>query len=186
MRIIAGEFGGRKLKAVPGMKTRPTTDKVKEAMFSMLGQFFDGGQALDLYAGSGGLAIEAVSRGMDHAYLVDRQYAAIQTIEENVAVTKMPECFTIWKMPAEKALVKLADAGVQFDLILLDPPYKGQRINEIIEFIHENELLAIDGIIMAECLKEDELHESIGDIHQVKREIYGITAITIYNRVDEN
>ena len=74
---------------------------------------------------------------------------------------------------------------VQFDLILLDPPYKGQKINEIIEFIHEHELLAVNGIIMAECLKEDPLHEVVGDIEQVKREIYGITAITIYHRVEK-
>ncbi|MFR6473606.1 MAG: RsmD family RNA methyltransferase [Turicibacter sanguinis] len=64
----------------------------------------------------------------------------------------------------------------------MDPPYKGQKINEIIEFVNEHYLLASGGIIMAECLKEDELHEMIGDIKQVKREIYGITSITIYHR----
>ena len=69
-----------------------------------------------------------------------------------------------------------------FDLILLDPPYKGQKINEIIEFVDEHSLLAPKGIIMAECLKEDDLHEVVGDIKQVKREVYGITSITIYHR----
>ena len=82
MRIIAGKFGGRRLKAVPGMKTRPTTDKVKESMFNIIGPYFDGGNVLDLFAGSGGLSIEAVSRGADQAYLIDRQYQAIKTIKE--------------------------------------------------------------------------------------------------------
>ena len=90
MRIVSGDFGGRPLKAVPGNATRPTTDKVKEALFNMIGPYFDGGRSLDLYAGSGGLSIEGVSRGIDEAVLVDRQYAAIKTIKENIVVTKQP------------------------------------------------------------------------------------------------
>ncbi|WP_436666962.1 16S rRNA (guanine(966)-N(2))-methyltransferase RsmD [Latilactobacillus sakei] len=180
MRIIAGEFGGRRLKAVPGMKTRPTTDKVKEAMFSMLGQFFDGGQALDLYAGSGGLAIEAVSRGMDHAYLIDRQYAAIQTIQDNVAVTKMPECFTIWKMPAEKALLKLADAKEQFDLILLDPPYKQQQmLLELQQFV-KMDLLKLGAIILCETDTSLTYPEEIPHYTLKRQQNYGITEVAIF------
>lgn len=117
MRIIAGEFGGRPLKAVPGMATRPTTDKVKEAMFSMIGPYFDGGNSLDLFAGSGGLSIEAVSRGIDHAYLVDKQFAAIKTINENIAVTKQPNRFTVTKRDARAALQELSGQGIKFDLI---------------------------------------------------------------------
>lgn len=90
MRIVAGDFGGRRLKAVPGMQTRPTTDKVKEAVFNIIGPYFDGGQSLDLFAGSGGLSIEAVSRGVARAVLIDRQYQAIKTIKDNIAVTKAP------------------------------------------------------------------------------------------------
>ena len=86
--------------------------------------------------------------------------------------------FAIFLM-AESVLLNCPD---KFDVILLDPPYKGQRINELIEFIHEHELLSPGGIIMAECLKEDELHDSVGDIVVCKREVYGITAITIYRR----
>lgn len=88
MRVISGNYRGRRLIPVPGNQTRPTADKVKESMFNMLGPYFDGGQALDLYAGTGALGIEAVSRGMDHATLVDKQYAAIKTIKQNVELTK--------------------------------------------------------------------------------------------------
>ncbi len=105
MRVVAGEYGGRRLKAVPGMKTRPTTDKVKEAMFNIIGPYLEGGQVLDLFAGSGGLSIEAVSRGADHATLVDRQYQAIKTIHENLSVTKEEDKFTISWLNKSKASI---------------------------------------------------------------------------------
>ena len=98
MRIVAGEFGGRRLSAVPGMATRPTTDKVKEALFNIIGPYFSGGTSLDLYGGSGGLSIEGVSRGIEHAILVDRAYPAIKTIKDNIGVTKHPEKFTVLKL----------------------------------------------------------------------------------------
>ena len=83
MRVVAGEYRGRKLSAVPGMATRPTTDKVKEAVFNIIGPYFDGGTSLDLYAGSGGLSIEGVSRGIERAVLVDRQLAAIASTKQS-------------------------------------------------------------------------------------------------------
>lgn len=118
MRVVAGEYGGRRLKAVPGMKTRPTTDKVKEAMFNIIGPYLDGGQVLDLFAGSGGLSIEAVSRGADHATLVDRQYQAIKTIHENLSVTKEEDKFTVLKGDAYKMLNKLAKRSHQNFMML--------------------------------------------------------------------
>ena len=120
MRVVAGEYGGRRLKAVPGMKTRPTTDKVKEAMFNIIGPYLEGGQVLDLFAGSGGLSIEAVSRGADHATLVDRQYQAIKTIHENLSVTKEEDKFTVLKGDAYKMLNKLAKQEQGFDYVFLD------------------------------------------------------------------
>ncbi|HCE12945.1 MAG TPA: 16S rRNA (guanine(966)-N(2))-methyltransferase RsmD, partial [Enterococcus sp.] len=101
MRIVAGDFGGRRLKSLAGDNTRPTTDKVKGAIFNMLGQYLAGGEVLDLFSGSGGLAIEAVSRGADHAVCVDRSFPAVKIIRENIAVTKQPEKFTVLKMDAK-------------------------------------------------------------------------------------
>lgn len=92
MRIISGEFRGRRLNAVPGMATRPTTDKVKESLFNIIGPYFEGGTSLDLYGGSGGLSIEAVSRGIDHATLIDRQYAAIKTIKK---ILRLPSTLSV-------------------------------------------------------------------------------------------
>ena len=84
MRIIAGNFGGRPLKTLEGKTTRPTSDKVRGAIYSMIGPFFAGGRVLDLYAGSGGLSIEAISRGMDQAVLVERDRRAQAVIEANI------------------------------------------------------------------------------------------------------
>lgn len=128
MRVVAGEYRGRKLSAVPGMATRPTTDKVKEAVFNIIGPYFDGGTSLDLYAGSGGLSIEGVSRGIERAVLVDRQLAAIKTIKKNIATTKHEDQFVVLKQDATRALHMLQSKGEHFDLIYLDPPYAKQQI----------------------------------------------------------
>ena len=93
MRIISGEFGGRRLKAVPGQNTRPTTDKTKESLFNILGGYFDGGVMLDMYSGSGAVAIEAVSRGMDRAFLFENNRLAQKTIEQNIEIQNLPSNF---------------------------------------------------------------------------------------------
>lgn len=180
MRIIAGEFGGRPLKAVPGMATRPTTDKVKEAMFSMIGPYFDGGNSLDLFAGSGGLSIEAVSRGVEHAYMVDKQFAAIKTIKENVSVTKVPERFTIVKRDARAALQEFSNQGIKFDLIFLDPPYAKQQILADIELMVSLNLLASGAVIVAETDQTADLDEELSQFEITHQKKYGITEITVY------
>ncbi|WP_043028815.1 RsmD family RNA methyltransferase, partial [Streptococcus suis] len=88
MRIVSGSYGGRPLKTLDGKTTRPTSDKVRGAMFNMIGPYFEGGRVLDLYAGSGGLSIEAISRGMESAVLVERDRRAQAIIRENIAMTK--------------------------------------------------------------------------------------------------
>ena len=84
MRVVSGKCKGQSLKAVPGNSTRPTTDKVKEAIFNMIGPYFEGGLGLDLFAGSGGLGIEALSRGLERVIFVDRDKSAIGTIHDNL------------------------------------------------------------------------------------------------------
>jgi len=182
MRIIAGTLKGRTIKAVKGMNTRPTTDKVKENIFNMVGPYFHGGWALDLYGGSGNLGIESLSRGIEIVIFVDKEGVAIQTIKQNLKELNLEECAEVYRNDAFKALKALSKRKIQFELILLDPPYKGQRINEILEFIDEHKLLAKGGLILAECLKEDVLHHQVGELVQVKREVYGITAISIYEK----
>lgn len=180
MRVISGEFRGRRLKSLDGANTRPTTDKVKESIFNMIGPYFEGGKCLDLFAGSGGLAIEAVSRGMAEAVCVDRSFPAMKIIKENIALTKQPEKFTTLKMDANAALKQLAANGQIFELIFLDPPYAKQEIVVQMQEILSLDLLACEGMIVCETAKEVELPETIANLVQTRKQTYGITAVTIY------
>ena len=119
MKIVSGIYGGRPLKTLDGKTTRPTSDKVRGAIFNMIGPYFEGGRVLDLYAGSGGLSIEAVSRGMSSAVLVEKDRRAQTIVAENIRMTKETSKFQLLKMESSRALEQ-AD-GV-FDLIFLDPP----------------------------------------------------------------
>ena len=128
MRIISGKYAKRNLFTLKSQKTRPTSDKVKESLFNSLGQFFAGGEVLDLYAGSGALGIEAVSRGCEHAVLNDVSRPACQIIRKNVDLTKEPDRFEVFTMPAKVALKVFADQERKFDLVFLDPPYAKQQM----------------------------------------------------------
>lgn len=186
MRVVAGEFGGRKLKAVPGSATRPTTDKVKEALFNIIGPYFDGGNSLDLYGGSGGLSIEAVSRGIQTAVLIDHHYQAIKTIKDNVAMTKQAQRFEIYKQDAQKALNLLADRKYQFNLVFLDPPYAQQKIESDLVRMSELKLLSDRALIIAETDQNAHLAEQVPGFEFVKRQDYGITVLTIYRFMKGN
>ncbi|MTV81357.1 16S rRNA (guanine(966)-N(2))-methyltransferase RsmD [Secundilactobacillus folii] len=180
MRVVAGEYGGRRLRAVPGMKTRPTTDKVKEAVFNILGPYFDGGRSLDLFAGSGGLSIEGVSRGIEHAVLIDKQAAAVKTIKQNIEVTKQPAKFTVIKRDAEVALKQLQAQNQTFDLIYFDPPYREQKIVQEINQLMVAGMLNLNCRIMCETNQEAEMPERIGACERTVHKSYGITKITVY------
>ena len=122
MRVIAGKYKKRQLKVPKSQLTRPTTDKNKENLFNMIGPYFQGGTVLDLFGGSGGLGIEAISRGCDTLYSVDHQYEAFKTIKENFSLLKLENCFPL-KMDYKKALKYLYEKGIKFDYVFLDPPY---------------------------------------------------------------
>lgn len=136
MKIISGIYGGRPLKTLEGKTTRPTSDKVRGAIFNMIGPYFEGGRVLDLYAGSGGLSIEAVSRGMSSAVLVERDRKAQTIVAENIQMTKEVGKFQLLKMDAERALEQVSG---EFDLVFLDPPYaKEQIVADIEKWLRES------------------------------------------------
>lgn len=122
MRVVAGEFGGRRLIAPPGRGTRPTADRVKEALFSIIGPL-DGARVLDLFAGSGGLAIEALSRGAASAVCVDDDRGAVEAMRANAGVLGLGDRLRITRRGWRGALASLGEAGERFDLVLADPPY---------------------------------------------------------------
>jgi 16S rRNA (guanine966-N2)-methyltransferase len=180
MRVISGTLKGRPLKAVPGSGTRPTTDKVKESIFNMLGPFFEGGTGLDLFAGSGGLGIEALSRGLDKVIFVDKDSKALQTIKNNLNDCKLMDQSEVYRNDAGRALKALVKREVSFDYIFLDPPYKQKRLEGLVEYIDEHNLLNENGYVMCEYSSDTGLSDQIGKLHKVKEETYGIIGISIY------
>jgi 16S rRNA (guanine(966)-N(2))-methyltransferase RsmD len=183
MRVVSGTCKGKSLKAVPGNTTRPTTDKVKEAIFNMIGPYFEGGIALDLFAGSGGLGIESLSRGLEKAIFIDRDHKAIQTIYENLNACQLENQAEVYRNDADRALKALIKREVSFDYIFLDPPYKQQQLVNIMQKMDQYMLVHSGSRIVCEHSHEVELPASIGELMQVKHEEYGIIAITIYEKV---
>lgn len=187
MRIISGKYGSRHLKAVPGNHTRPTTDIVKESIFNMLGMNFSGGSVLDFYGGSGALAIEAISRGMDHAVICDNYRPAIETIKANVSVTKEADRFTILAGDHYHRLkAYLSEQPSQFDLIFLDPPYKQAAIEKDVSFFEEIDCVKVGSLIVVETGKDTTLREEIGAFSLLKEKIYGESYIRIYQKGESN
>ena len=145
----------------------------------MIGPYFEGGRVLDLYAGSGGLSIEAVSRGMASAVLVERDRKAQTIVAENIQMTKEVGKFQLLKMEAERALEQVSGP---FDLIFLDPPYAKEQIVADIEKMAERELLSEDVMVVCETDKAVELPEEIACLGIWKEKIYGISKVTVYVR----
>ncbi|MBT2654247.1 16S rRNA (guanine(966)-N(2))-methyltransferase RsmD [Bacillus sp. ISL-18] len=181
MRVVSGICKGRPLKAVPGNTTRPTTDKVKEALFNMIGPYFDGGAGLDLFAGSGGLGIEGLSRGLEKVIFIDRESKAIHVIQENIKACKFEDRSEVYRNDADRALKALIKRGISFDYIFLDPPYKKQQLVSLMEKMDQQDLVKPDGVIVCEHSFDVELPQIVGRFNQIKHEKYGIIAVTIYS-----
>ena len=145
----------------------------------MIGPYFEGGRVLDLYAGSGGLSIEAVSRGMSSAVLVERDRKAQTIVAENIQMTKEVGKFQLLKMEAERALEQVSG---EFDLIFLDPPYAKEQIVADIEKMAEKEFFSEDVMVVCETDKAVELPEEIACLGIWKEKIYGISKVTVYVR----
>ncbi|MYL33025.1 16S rRNA (guanine(966)-N(2))-methyltransferase RsmD [Pontibacillus yanchengensis] len=181
MRIISGTYKGRSLRPVPHKSTRPTTDKVKEALFHMIGPYFQGGIGLDLFAGSGGLGIEGLSRGMERMIFVDKHPKAISTIYENIKSLDAENKVEIYRNDAFRALKAASKRGLQFDYIFLDPPYDKVSFEDLFEAIHGYNLLNENGLMICEHSADQSLPEKIGEFSQIRTETYSsIITISLY------
>ena len=161
MRIISGKARGTKLFTLDGENTRPTLDRVKEPLFSIIMNEIPDAKVLDLFAGSGALGLEALSRGAEHVVLCDNSRDAIKVINNNLAKTKLDTYAEIINEDFKKCLKKLQ--GRRFDLIFIDPPYETNNIEIAVKQILELDLLAKDGVIVAETDRE-EIIEKIKNI----------------------
>ncbi|MFD1952721.1 16S rRNA (guanine(966)-N(2))-methyltransferase RsmD [Paenibacillus thailandensis] len=180
MRVIAGAAKGRPLKAVPGMNTRPTTDKVKEAIFSMIGPYFDGGFALDLFAGTGGLGIEAWSRGAEKVIFVDKEKISVDVVRGNVQTAGMAEHAEIYRNDAERALKALSKRGIRFRFVFLDPPYRITTMDGLMEQLYGLGLLEEGATIVVEHDASHFYPERLPHFTRTRAAQYGDTAVSIY------
>lgn len=185
MRVIAGDRKGMPLKAINGSTTRPTTDKVKESLFNILGPFFHGGTVLDLFAGSGGLGIEALSRGMDKGIFIEKDSKAYQNLKENIAKCRYEDQTEAFRNDATRALKALIKREVRADLIFLDPPYAKHSYYKMVEDIITNQVVAVNGTIVCEHDTTLQLPDQIETFTKYREEKYGSTIISFYRLKEE-
>ena len=177
MRIVAGTARGRPLLAPRSLSTRPTSDKVRAAIFNLLGQFFEGGGVLDLYAGTGALALEALSRGCERAVCVEQDRTAAALILRNAAACGFAERLEVRRERVEVALPRLA--GAAFSLCLLDPPY---ALGPEAALALLAPALVPGAAVVAEHDARRPPPETVGALAMVDRRSYGDTGVTIYRR----
>ncbi|MFZ2089132.1 MAG: 16S rRNA (guanine(966)-N(2))-methyltransferase RsmD [Desulfobaccales bacterium] len=179
MRIIAGEFKGRRLASVKG-DIRPTSDKVREAVFSILGPAVLEAKVLDLFAGTGALSLEALSRGAADAVLVEEQGAALSVLQKNLDTLGLTERARVLPLPVAAALRKLTAQGTQFSLIFLDPPYGRGLALKTLATLQDSGILSPDARVVAEHSQRETLPDQVGRLILSHNRRYGDTQVSFY------
>ncbi len=183
-RVIAGIAGGVPLKAPPGDKTRPTTDRVKESVFNMLQGEMEGRVVLDLFAGSGGLGIEALSRGAESAVFVDLDKSVCDIIHGNLAKTGLSGKAQVMRMEIGDAVRSLAANGRKFTLLFADAPYRCDFVLKTLLLVDENDIMGSDGMAVVEHHQDETPPETVGAWQLRRRREYGETVFSIYDHAD--
>jgi 16S rRNA (guanine(966)-N(2))-methyltransferase RsmD len=186
VRVIAGQFGGRKLVAPPGPATRPTADRVREALFSVLADI-EGATVLDLFAGTGALGIEAISRGAVHATFVEKGRPALQTLRQNLHALGIDAATTVLPIAVERALKAPPWSSESFDIIFVDPPYAVVRDGRLEPTLAKAMDLGIAPSLRPEgrVVLEHASSERAPDVSGLRVEetrVYGDTALSFYLR----
>ena len=178
MRIIGGEWRGRRLYAPEGMETRPTSDRVREALFNILQGRLAGARVLDLYAGSGALSLEALSRGAESAALADPSRKAVQAIRRNAELCGAQERIQVWATTWQQALPQLA--GRRFTLVFLDPPYRQREAySEAARRLREENLLEEDALLVLEHARGAEIESLPEEFEIFDTRRYGDTCLSL-------
>ncbi|OEF98548.1 16S rRNA (guanine(966)-N(2))-methyltransferase RsmD [Desulfuribacillus alkaliarsenatis] len=188
MRVISGDKRGISLEAVPGQKTRPTTDRVKESIFNIITPYIDGGKVLDLFAGSGALGIETLSRGAEFAVFIDVSFNSIKCIKKNLAQTEYQKSAEVYKADWKTAIDKLAKREMKFDYVFLDPPYVEfqEKIPQIVTALEEKNLLCTNAIIVCEHENKYNMPLISAELFKQQHYKYGNTGITVLYRLGGN
>ena len=183
MRIITGLAKGCKLKTPKGQETRPTADRIKESLFNILAGDVYEKMVLDIFAGTGNLGLEALSRGAIGAVFVDQSSESIKVINENAIHTKLADKAEIIRGDVFATMQKLERSGHIFSLVFCDPPYNKDLCQRALSFLDQSKLLAEDALVVIEHAREDELDMAFSTLQLLRNQVYGATTqLSIFRR----
>jgi 16S rRNA (guanine966-N2)-methyltransferase len=185
VRVIAGSAKGRRLATSRTLALRPTADRVREALFNILGVQIDGATILDLFAGSGAVGLEALSRGARLAMFVEVHMPACRLIEKNLWLCGLYGHATVWCDDVLTILPTLKKQGQTFDVIFLDPPYRAALVDEALQQLGDGRLVSASGRVIAEHFFKRELQERYGRLHRVRLARFGDVALSFYRLEDQ-
>ena len=180
MRIISGSARGTKLYTLEGMDTRPTLDRVKESLFNIINPYVMDNNVLDLFAGTGSLGIECLSRGANKCVFVDKSKESMAIVKSNIKKARVENESTTLNIDFKSAVTSLGRQGEKFTIIFMDPPYYKNMFIDALSSVDENNLLEEDGIIVVEHDTKDSFPENVGRLYKSREKKYGNTTLTFY------
>ncbi len=183
MRIISGWAKSRRLVAPPGVGTRPTSDRVREAWFNILGPPPPETRVLDLFAGAGGLGLEAMSRGAASAVFVEQAAPALTCLRQNIAALNLAGDTVVLASEVERALTRLADQEHRFHWVFVDPPYRGGHAEAALQRLGAGGVITESASVMVEHDRRTELPDSVGVLARSDQRSWGDTCVSFYGRV---
>lgn len=184
MRVISGKARGLKLNAPKNDDVRPTTDRVKESLFNMINPYIMDSNILDLFAGTGSLGIECLSRGANKCIFVDNSKESINIVKSNIKKARVESESIVLNLDFKSAINSLSLKNEKFDVIFMDPPYYKNMFSDALGSIDNNNLLKEDGIIVVEHDTKDKFPDDIGRLYKSRDKKYGNTTLTFY-KVEE-
>lgn len=181
MRVISGKLKGRKLFALKGIDLRPTSDRVKEAIFDILQNSIEGQKVLDLFAGTGALGIEALSRGAKRAFFVEESLQSLTVLYKNLEACRLQEQAEVLSREAQAGIKILSKRGETFDLIFLDPPYGKGLARKTLQALSGESILVPDALIVAEHSPAEDL-DAISLLERVDQRKYASTLVSFFRK----
>ena len=183
MRIIGGKYKGRRLKSVPGLDVRPTSDRLRETLFDILGQRLDGKSFLDVCAGSGAVGIEALSRGAGRVTFIEQSRKAAAVIHENLELISADDGYTLIARDAVQGIANLEKEARQFDVVFFDPPYASPIYQGVMHLISSSGILAQGGLLVVEHRAKTPPEAECGELRLYREVHQGESALAFYARV---
>lgn len=180
MRVITGSIKGHRLRTVRNQALRPTAGKVKEALFDILQREIPGSFLLDLYAGIGGIGIEALSRGAAHVAFVESNHAILNILRQNIKRSGFEAEAKVFGMTAAQFLRSKIHGNLRFDILFLDPPYHGSELKKVLPLLTRNDMIKRNSLVVIEHFHKTEMESSIGLLQKRRMYQYGDTCLTVY------